>query len=73
MHLTTSFTDSPNRLHTEAMYALEGDTLKYCVAPPGRPRPEGFATAKGDGNTLVVLKRLPLPGHDSTGPLAPLP
>ncbi len=60
LHLATAFTDKPDRLHTEAIYDLKGDTLTYCVAPPNRPRPEGFWTAEGDGNTLVVLKRLPL-------------
>ncbi len=62
--LDTTFADSPNRLHTEGIYTLCGDTLTYCVAAPGRPRPTEFATALGDGNTLVTLKRLGLAPPD---------
>jgi hypothetical protein len=57
MDLTTAFADSPMRLGTAAVYSLSGDELTYCVAPPGRPRPAEFVTVKGDGNTLVTLKR----------------
>jgi len=44
-------------LFTKAIYAIEGDRMTYCVAPPGKPRPSGFVTKKGDGYTLVSLKR----------------
>jgi hypothetical protein len=44
-------------LHTKALYAIEGDRMTYCVAPPGKPRPSGFVTKKGDGYTSVWLKR----------------
>jgi hypothetical protein len=44
-------------LFTKAIYAIEGDRMTYCVAPPGKPRPSGFETKKGDGYTLVSLKR----------------
>ncbi len=44
-------------LFTKAIYAIEGDRMTYCVAPPGKPRPNGFVTMKGDGYTLVSLKR----------------
>src|SRR4051812_2767956 len=57
IHLSTTFADSPNHLHTEGIYTLTGDTLTYCVAPPGQRRPAKFATVQGDGNTLVVLRR----------------
>jgi uncharacterized protein (TIGR03067 family) len=55
--LTTVYQGDPTRLHTKGIYALRGDVLAYCVAAPGRPRPADFTTAKGDGHTLVVLKR----------------
>jgi hypothetical protein len=32
-------------------------TTAICVSPPGKPRPSGFVTKKGDGYTLVSLKR----------------
>ena len=44
-------------LFTKVIYAIEGDQMTYCVAPPGKPRPSGFVTKKGDGYTLVSLKR----------------
>jgi hypothetical protein len=44
-------------LFTKAIYAIEGDQMTYCVAPPGKSRPSGFVTKKGDGYTLVSLKR----------------
>ena len=58
MDLTTTFEGKAEHLHTLAIWRLEGDVLTYCVAEPGRPRPTEFATSKGDGRTLVVLKRL---------------
>jgi uncharacterized protein (TIGR03067 family) len=40
------------------IYKLEGDRLTICVARPGdKQRPKEFATKKGSGTTLVVLKR----------------
>ena len=38
-------------------YALEGDTLKLCLAPAGKPRPAKLETKPGDGLVLFVLKR----------------
>jgi uncharacterized protein (TIGR03067 family) len=55
--LTTTFAGSPTRLGTAGIYSLSGDELTYCVAPPDRPRPTAFVTVKGDGYTLVTLKR----------------
>ena len=31
-------------LFTKAIYAIEGDLMTNCVAPPGKPRPSGFVT-----------------------------
>ena len=57
--LTTVIQDNPAPLHTSGIFRLQGDDLTYCVGAPDRPRPTELATAKGDGRTLVVLKRLP--------------
>jgi len=46
------------RLHSSAIYDLRGDSLTYCIAAPGYPRPTGFETRKDDGRTLVTLKRI---------------
>jgi uncharacterized protein (TIGR03067 family) len=56
--LTTVYQGDPTRLHTKGIYWLRDDVLTYCVAAPDRPRPAAFATAQGDGHTLVVLKRV---------------
>ena len=39
------------------IYAVEGDTYKYCLAPAGKPRPKEFASKEGSGNSLGVMKR----------------
>src|SRR5262245_9251249 len=57
LDLTTAFAGSPTRLGTTGVYSLCGDELTYCVAPPDRPRPADLVTIKGDGHTLVTLKR----------------
>jgi uncharacterized protein (TIGR03067 family) len=56
--LTTLYEGNLNPVRTAGIYALEGDLLTYCVAPPGRSRPVEFATKRGDESTLVVLKRV---------------
>jgi uncharacterized protein (TIGR03067 family) len=60
MDLTTTFEGESIPLRTLAIYELAGDTLTYCIAAPGLPRPSEFATATGDGRTLVVLSRMPV-------------
>ena len=39
------------------IYALDGDTLTICLAPPGKPRPTKLAAEADSGNTLWVWKR----------------
>jgi uncharacterized protein (TIGR03067 family) len=40
-----------------AIYELDGDTYKYCIAPDGKPRPTEFASKPGSGHSLIVSKR----------------
>jgi uncharacterized protein (TIGR03067 family) len=40
------------------IYDAAGDTVRYCHAEPGKPRPTDFSTAPGSGRTLMVLKRV---------------
>ncbi len=40
----------------QAIYSIEGDTLKICWTRRGTPRPTEFTTKKGDGRTLFSLK-----------------
>jgi uncharacterized protein (TIGR03067 family) len=39
------------------IYELDGDSLKICLALPGKDRPAAFATAAENGQQLVVYKR----------------
>jgi uncharacterized protein (TIGR03067 family) len=39
------------------IYAVEGDELKLCSAPPDGDRPKEFTAAKGSQSVLLVLKR----------------
>ena len=36
------------------IYEFDGDTLKICNAPPGRPRPSDFEAKAGSGHTLTI-------------------
>jgi len=66
--LTTTEQDNPGSISmkgissvpidTKGIYALTGDELQYCIAPPFWPRPAEFATTQEDQYTLVVLKRV---------------
>ena len=40
------------------IFSLQGDTLYWCSANPGRPRPTELATRPGNGQFLMVLKRV---------------
>jgi uncharacterized protein (TIGR03067 family) len=39
------------------IYELDGDSLKICLALPGRDRPTAFTTAAENGQQLVVYKQ----------------
>jgi uncharacterized protein (TIGR03067 family) len=39
------------------IYELDGDTYKYCLASPGKPRPTAFASPEGSGISLGVSRR----------------
>lgn len=51
-------TAGPNQGEAQnGIYRLEGDTVTYSLAAPGRPRPTDFTIRPGDGGTLTVWKR----------------
>jgi len=39
------------------IYTLEGDTLKWCSANPGKARPTELMTRPGSGHFLMILTR----------------
>jgi len=42
----------------QGIYEFDGDTVRFCVAAPGEPRPAEFASARGDGRSFTTWKRL---------------
>jgi uncharacterized protein (TIGR03067 family) len=50
-------TGAKNEKTQLGIYELDGDTYKYCLAPAGKPRPKGFASKEGSGDSLGVMKR----------------
>ena len=41
----------------QAIYELDGDTLRFCLAPSGKDRPTEFTAKEGSGRTMSVWKR----------------
>jgi uncharacterized protein (TIGR03067 family) len=51
-------TGGPTKGKTQlGIYELDGDTVKFCFAAPGKERPKEFTTEEGSGRTLSVWKR----------------
>jgi len=42
----------------KGIYEIDGDTLKYCVAPPGKDRPTDFTSKPGSGHMLYINKKV---------------
>ncbi len=56
--MDVTFTDGPDKGKTLlAIYELDGDIYKVCIAEPGKERPKEFTSAKGSGCALEVFKR----------------
>jgi uncharacterized protein (TIGR03067 family) len=55
-------TEGPTKGKTHlGIYELDGDTLKFCFAAPGKERPTDFTAREGSGRTLSVWKRITKP------------
>jgi uncharacterized protein (TIGR03067 family) len=54
-----TMTEGPTKGKTHlGIYELDGDTVKFCFAAPGKDRPTEFTSKKGSQQTLSVWKRL---------------
>jgi uncharacterized protein (TIGR03067 family) len=53
-----TMTEGPTRGKTHlGIYELDGDTVKFCFAAPGKDRPTEFTAKEGSQRTLSVWKR----------------
>jgi uncharacterized protein (TIGR03067 family) len=52
--MTEGFTKGKTQL---GIYELDGDSVKFCFAAPGKERPTEFKTKEGSRTTLSVWKR----------------
>ncbi|MGO9466619.1 MAG: TIGR03067 domain-containing protein [Isosphaeraceae bacterium] len=53
-------TEGPTKGKTHlGIYELDGDTVKFCFAAPGKDRPTDFTAKEGSQRTLSVWKREP--------------
>jgi len=53
-----SMTEGPTKGKTHlGIYELDGDTVKFCFAAPGKDRPTEFTAKEGSDRTLSVWKR----------------
>ena len=43
----------------EAIYEIDGDTLRICLSPKDGPLPKEFSAPQGSGRTLFILKKMP--------------
>lgn len=56
--LATTYEGDPAVLTTRGICTVNADgTLTYCITNPGQPRPPDFETRRGDGRTVVTLRR----------------
>lgn len=53
-----AMTEGPTKGQTHlGIYELDGDTVKFCFAAPGKDRPSDFTAKAGSARTLSVWKR----------------
>jgi uncharacterized protein (TIGR03067 family) len=52
------FNEGPGKGHSQkGIYELDGDTQKFCIALPDKPRPTDFVSKPDSGHILQVLQR----------------
>src|SRR5947199_4199953 len=40
------------------IYEVKGDTLRLCIATPGKPRAKAFESKKGSGHSAITARRV---------------
>jgi hypothetical protein len=56
--ITTKTQDGETRtIKVLGIYELDGDTMKTCLAAPGKERPTEFSSKEGSGRMSYVWKR----------------
>lgn len=54
-----TFTDGPGKGQThKGIYELKGDIQRFCIAGPGKARPDAFVSKPGSGRIVQVLERV---------------
>jgi uncharacterized protein (TIGR03067 family) len=56
--IDSTYTSGLNKGKTvKGLYAIDGDTIKYCWAAPGKDRPKAFESKADSGITVMILKK----------------
>jgi uncharacterized protein (TIGR03067 family) len=55
----------------KGIFVVEGDTLKFCLATQGGPRPKEFATKKDTDQILIILSRVEEVSKDNSSDSKP--
>lgn len=55
--IDSTITNRPEPATVLGIYEFDGDKLRICNAPPGKPRPKDFECRLGSQQTLIVWER----------------
>ena len=55
--IDSTITNRPEPATVLGIYEFDGDKLRICNAPPGKPRPKDFGCRLGSQQTLIVWER----------------
>jgi uncharacterized protein (TIGR03067 family) len=54
-----TFSEGPGKGQThKGIYELKGDTQKFCIAGPNKPRPDAFVSKPLSGHIVQVMERV---------------
>jgi uncharacterized protein (TIGR03067 family) len=55
--IDATITKGGQSVTVQGVYAVDKESLRICLARPGKPRPNEFGTKADDGRIMMVLKR----------------